>query len=199
MIIVTGGAGFIGSAFLWGLNEKGYDDIVVVDSFHKTSKWKNIVKRKLNFVLHKNEFLSWLEKEGSSHKIEAIVHMGACSSTTEMDMDYLLANNVQYSASLFRFCSERKIPFIYASSAATYGLGELGYKDNHELIPSLRPINPYGYSKQLFDTWVLRQEKTPPRWYGLKFFNVFGPNEYHKEEMKSLVAKAYPQINKSGR
>lgn len=198
MLVVTGGAGFIGSAFLWGLNKVGRDDIVVVDEFDSSIKWKNLVKRRFDLVLQKEELLPWLEKNGSKNQIEAIVHMGACSSTTQMDMGYLLSTNSSYSMALFRYCADLDIPFIYASSAATYGLGEQGYADKRSLIPSLLPINPYGYSKQLMDTWAIRQKKVPTHWYGLKFFNVFGPNEYHKGDMQSLVAKAYPQIEKRG-
>ncbi|MBP6217962.1 MAG: ADP-glyceromanno-heptose 6-epimerase [Oligoflexales bacterium] len=198
MIIVTGAAGFIGSAILWRLNQEGLNDIFVVDHFGKQSKWKNLVKRNFSSMLHKNEFLAWLQTEGKKQKIEAIFHMGACSSTLQMDMDYLLSNNVQYSMKIFEHCAEFSIPLIYASSAATYGLGEHGYSDQAEVLPKLHPINPYGYSKQLFDLWASKQTRKPPFWCGLKFFNVFGPNEYHKEDMRSLVAKAYPQIIKSG-
>ncbi|MBI2603373.1 MAG: ADP-glyceromanno-heptose 6-epimerase [Deltaproteobacteria bacterium] len=197
MIIVTGGAGFIGSALLWGLNQEGVQDIVVVDVFDEASKWKNLVKRKFREVIHRDQFLAWL-KEGK-HDIECIFHMGACSSTTEMNMDFLLDNNFKYSAEIFRFCTDKEVPLIYASSGATYGMGEQGFSDDSRVIPSLRPINPYGFSKQIFDTWVLQEKGQPPFWCGLKFFNVYGPNEYHKGSMMSVVAKAYPQIKETGR
>lgn len=198
MIIITGGAGFIGSSLVWALNQKAYEDIVIVDALRDGTKWKNLVKRKFTQILHKDELFTWLQDTKNASAVEAILHMGACSATTEMNMDYLLKNNVQYSMRLFEFCAQAKIPFVYASSAATYGLGEIGYKDESQVAQQLRPINPYGYSKQLFDLWALKQKQTPLCWYGLKFFNVFGPNEYHKEGMRSLVAKAYPQVLKQG-
>lgn len=196
MIIVTGGAGFIGSSLLWGLNQEGVKDIVVVDLFDEVSKWKNLVKKSLRQVVHRDHFHSWLRQ--GKKEIECIFHLGACSSTTEMNMDYLLSNNFQYSADIFRFCAENGVPLIYASSAATYGMGERGFSDEPSTLPFLQPINPYGFSKQLFDSWVLQEKEKPPFWCGLKFFNVYGPNEYHKGSMKSVVAKAYPQIQESG-
>ena len=198
MIVITGGAGFIGSVLLWRLNQLGRKDLIVVDALRTGDKWQNLVKRQIWGVIHKDEFLSWLESAPEAKKIEVIVHMGACSSTTERDVDYLNTNNTQYTMALFTYCQKQKIPFIYASSAATYGNGEHGYSDDPAKTPLLRPINPYGWSKQLFDTWALAQKETPPFWCGLKFFNVYGPNEYHKEGMQSLVAKAVPQIQENG-
>ena len=198
MIVVTGGAGFIGSVLVWRLNQLGRKDIVVVDALRTGDKWQNLVKRQIWGVIHKDQFLSWLAIAPEAKKIEAIVHLGACSSTTERDVDYLNANNTQYTMALFTHCRERSIPFIYASSAATYGNGENGYGDAPAEISHLRPINPYGWSKQLFDSWALEQKETPPFWCGLKFFNVYGPNEYHKGAMQSLVAKAVPQIQEKG-
>lgn len=198
MILLTGGAGFIGSVLLKELNKIGREDIVVVDRLRDTSKWKNLSQSKFVEYIHANEFLT--ETYTDLHReISFIFHIGACSSTTETNMDYLMVNNVDYSKSLYLLALERGIPFIYASSAATYGDGELGYDDDHKKIPQLRPMNPYGYSKQLFDEWVLKQKEQPPLWIGLKYFNVFGPNEYHKEDMRSLVHKAYGQVLETGK
>lgn len=199
MIVVTGSAGFIGSAFLWKLNEMGHDDILLVDEFETGDKWKNTVKRQFTNIIHKNDFFHNLSTdESTASAVTAVVHMGACSSTTERDVDYLIKNNIHYSMDLFKFCAERNIPYIYASSAATYGNGELGYSDDPTMIPSLKPINAYGWSKQVMDEWALKQKKTPPYWAGLKFFNVYGPNEYHKGHMMSLVCKSVPQIKEQG-
>jgi len=194
MIIVTGGAGFIGSALVWKLNEKGLTDVVVVDHMGEGPKWKNLVKRKINDIVHKDKFFDWLESLPKGLRIEAIFHMGACSSTTEANVDYLVENNLHFSMRLWDFAAKHKIPFIYASSAATYGAGEQGYSDDVKKIPNLRPINPYGYSKHLFDTWVLRQQHKPPFWAGLKFFNVYGPQEYPKGSQASVVLHAFPQV-----
>ncbi len=194
MIIVTGGAGFIGSALIWKLNQKGHKNIVVVDHLGHSSKWKNLVKRSIVDIIHKDNFLTWLKDRPKTHGIEAIFHMGACSSTTQTDVDYLVENNFHYSVSLWDFAAKYKIPFIYASSAATYGALETGYSDDVKNIPNLRPINPYGYSKQIFDYWVTQQKLTPPFWAGLKFFNVYGPQEYHKGSQSSVVYSAFPQV-----
>ncbi len=197
MILVTGGAGFIGSVLVAKLNALGREDIIIIDRFDHKDKWKNLRNLKYAEYFHADEFFdeSFREVHGA---ITKIYHMGACSSTTEMDMDYLMVNNVAHSKYYFELACDLDIPFIYASSAATYGDGELGYEDNEEEIGKLRPLNPYGYSKQLFDEWVLKQESKPSHWFGLKFFNVYGPNEYHKEEMRSLVHKAFEQINETG-
>jgi ADP-L-glycero-D-manno-heptose 6-epimerase len=198
MIIVTGGAGFIGSALVWKLNEKGLSDIVVVDHMGEGSKWKNLVKRKISDIIHKDKFFEWLDSLPKGLRIEAIFHMGACSSTTEANVDYLVENNLHFSMRLWEFASKHKIPFIYASSAATYGAGELGYSDDVKNLSGLRPINPYGYSKHLFDTWALRQKSKPPFWAGLKFFNVYGPQEYHKGSQASVILHAFPQVRDHG-
>lgn len=198
MIVITGGAGFIGSALVWRLNQMGFTNLVLVDNLGTNLQWKNISKSNYYLNIHKDEFRDWLQTHGDEEGIEAIFHMGACSSTAEHDMNYLLKNNVHYSIDLFKYCESRQIPFIYASSAATYGMGEQGYSDDPEDVAHLRPINPYGLSKQMFDLWVLKQKKFPPFWAGLKFFNVYGPNEYHKEGMRSLVCKAVPQIQEHG-
>ncbi|MEI6397517.1 MAG: ADP-glyceromanno-heptose 6-epimerase [Pseudomonadota bacterium] len=194
MIIVTGGAGFIGSALIWKLNENDVSDIVVVDRMGTGPKWKNLVKREISDIVHKDHFFDWLDKLPKGKRIEAVFHMGACSSTTETDMDYLVENNLHYSMRLWDFCAQNKIPFIYASSAATYGAGENGFKDDLKGVSALRPINQYGYSKQLFDVWALSQKTKPPFWAGLKFFNVYGPQEYHKGAQASVILHAFPQV-----
>ncbi|SMF66588.1 ADP-glyceromanno-heptose 6-epimerase [Pseudobacteriovorax antillogorgiicola] len=196
MIVVTGGAGFIGSALIWALNEIGEQQIVSVDKLGMGEKWRNLVKRDVAFNLSIDEFLPWLEKNGD--QVEAVFHMGACSSTTERDADFLMSNNVHYSQSLWSFCARKDIPFIYASSAATYGSKDNDFSDQHNQIDSLRPINKYGWSKQLFDRWALHQVSSPSQWFGLKFFNVYGPQEYHKGSQASVVFHAYPQIKHSG-
>lgn len=197
MYIVTGGAGFIGSALVWMLNRQGVDNILVVDSLGLGEKWKNLVNRTYADYLHKTTFLHLLEK-GSLDGVKAILHMGACSSTTEQDAEYLMENNYRYTKILAEYCLRKGIRFIYASSAATYGDGSQGFGDDPALLPRLKPLNMYGYSKQIFDLWALRNNFAQ-RMVGLKFFNVFGPNEYHKGEMKSVVCKAYAQISSKGR
>jgi len=199
MIIVTGGAGFIGSCVVSYLNQKGIDDIIIVDNLGKTEKWKNLVGKRYLEYWHKDDFRKKLENYESELPIpDAVIHMGACSSTTELDADYLYSNNTQYTQQLISWANQKKIRFIYASSAATYGDGSNGYSDNHEDIHKLRPLNMYGYSKQFLDEMVLRLklEKTI---CGLKFFNVYGPNEYHKGSMTSVVFNAYNQIRDTGK
>ena len=196
-IIVTGGAGFIGSAFVWKLNCEGIDDILVVDSLGNGEKWKNLVGLRYSDYLHKSIFLRKITSDSLFFEPEAIVHMGACSSTTERDADYLMENNYRYTRILAEWAVQRGIRFLYASSAATYGNGEAGFSD--EADPSaLRPLNIYGYSKQVFDLYA-RRGGLLDRIVGLKFFNVFGPNEYHKGDMASVVFKAFHQIAETGR
>ena len=197
MIIVTGGAGFIGSAFVWKLNTEGIDDIVIVDELGQSDKWKNLVNRRYVEYIHKDVFLRMICTEQTPFKPRAIVHMGACSSTTERNADYLMDNNYHYSCRLAEWALSQQVRFIYASSAATYGDGTRGFSDEDAVTETLRPINMYGYSKQLFDLWVLRQQ-AETRCAGIKFFNVFGPNEYHKGDMKSVVFKAFHQIRETG-
>jgi ADP-L-glycero-D-manno-heptose 6-epimerase len=199
MIVITGGAGFIGSVLVWKLNELGYSDIIIVDSFRQKDKWKNLAKRQFLEIIDKNYFLENLNRTNILKECDFVYHLGACSSTTESDFNFLLQNNTKYSQELFNKCAQCSVPFVYASSAATYGSGHLGYSDEISNIDKLQAINPYGFSKKIFDSWVIKQTKRPPLWMGMKFFNVYGPNEYHKEEMKSLIAKAIPQIkaNKS--
>ena len=196
MIIVTGGAGFIGSALIWRLNQEGIKDIVVVDQLGLQHKWKNLRKKQVRQFVHKDQFFQWMR--GEKPDIEAIFHMGACSRTTENNADYLMENNVRYSMQLFRIATAAGIPFIYASSAATYGAMESGFSDHHAKIPNLIPINKYGFSKHFFDCWVLEQRDSPPIWAGLKFFNVYGPNEYHKESQASVAYHAFHQIRELG-
>jgi ADP-L-glycero-D-manno-heptose 6-epimerase len=197
MILITGGAGFIGSVLAATLNLHGRDDIILVDQLDSSSKWLNLRSLRFHDYVESKDLFS--NPHNILDKVDFIFHMGACSSTTEMDMAYLMQNNVNFSKELFNIAVTRDIPFIYASSAATYGAGEHGYNDDLATLSLLRPLNPYGYSKQLFDQWVAAQARRPRHWFGLKFFNVFGPQEYHKGEMRSLVHKAYQQILESGK
>jgi len=197
--IVTGGAGFIGSAFIWKLNSEGIDDILVVDNLGESEKWKNLVNRRYADYVHKEDFRHMMEEDAlATENIEAVIHLGACSSTTERDADYLMENNFHYTCDLALWAINHDIRFIYASSAATYGNGSQGFDDDLGGIGQLRPINMYGYSKQLFDLWAIRKGLTD-RVAGIKFFNVFGPNEYHKEDMASVIFKSYHQILQTGR
>ncbi|MCX5848070.1 MAG: ADP-glyceromanno-heptose 6-epimerase [Deltaproteobacteria bacterium] len=198
MIIVTGGAGFIGSAFVWKLNQEGFDDIVIVDQLGTDDKWKNLVNLRFADYIHKDDFLQMICSDNVPSKISAIVHMGACSSTTERNADYLWNNNYLYTKALTEWSLKRGIRFVYASSAATYGDGKQGFSDDHSKISRLRPINMYGYSKQVFDLWLLRR-KLENKMAGIKFFNVFGPNEYHKGDMTSVIFKAFHQIKETGK
>jgi len=191
MIILTGGAGFIGSCFLWKLNLESIDDVIVVDHLDDTDKWKNLTGKKFRDYIQKDEFIRMV-RSGKMKKPGHIIHIGACSSTTCTDADYLIKNNYEYSKTLAEWSIDKKIPFMYASSAATYGDGNAGYNDDPADILRLRPLNMYGYSKQLFDLWVMRKH-LEKKVTGLKFFNVFGPNEYHKGEMMSVVCKKFTE------
>ena len=194
-IIVTGGAGFIGSAIVWRLNQLGHDDILIVDRADETDKWKNLAPLRFDDYIDADDFI----EELSLHQdVETIFHMGACSSTTETDADYMLRNNYQYTKDLAEFAVANDIGFIYASSAATYGDGSAGMDDGTETLDKLRPLNIYGYSKHLFDRVAARNGMFD-RVVGLKYFNVFGPNEDHKGDMRSLVNKAFDQINETGK
>lgn len=196
MIVVTGGAGFIGSAVVAYLNAAGEKDIIIVDSLADSVKWKNLVGLKYRDFVHKSHFLARLEK-GDFGRLQAIVHMGACSSTTETNADYLLANNYTYTRILAEYALEKNVRFVYASSAATYGGIEHGFNDDDATSLTLKPINRYGYSKQLFDEVAIAQGWTK-HIAGLKFFNVYGPNEYHKNDMASVIYKAFHQIGQNG-
>lgn len=196
MVILTGGAGFIGSCFLWKLNKEGITEVIVVDDLDKSSKWENLVGKQFQDYIHKDDFLDLLKSDKvpmPSH----IVHLGACSSTTEEDADYLMENNYKYSKELAKWAVQNEIPFMYASSGATYGDGNAGYSDGKENTLKLRPLNMYGFSKHLFDLWILNN-KLEDKVTGFKFFNVFGPNEYHKGEMRSVICKKYPELEKEG-
>lgn len=197
MIVVTGGAGFIGSAMVAKLNEKGETDILVVDELGTSVKWKNLAGKRFTDYVHKDNFIEMLLNQRLP-KIDAIIHMGANSSTTEKDVDHLMENNYRYTKILAEWAIRKKARFVYASSGATYGDGSLGFSDDDESTKKLSPLNAYGYSKQIFDLWLLQNDLSD-KVVGIKFFNVFGPNEYHKGEMKSLVCKAYHQIQESGK
>lgn len=197
MHIVTGGAGFIGSAFVSKLNSLGNEDIIIVDSLGSGEKWKNLRGKFFIDLLQPDEFLKLISESKSLRQAKLIMHLGACSSTTEKDCDFLYQNNFRFSAQLAEFALVNKVRFVYASSGATFGDGTLGFGDEDETSMKLQPLNAYGFSKQLFDTWLIKrgyQKKV----VGLKYFNVFGPNEYHKGEMRSVVVKSYEQIKANG-
>jgi ADP-L-glycero-D-manno-heptose 6-epimerase len=196
MIVVTGAAGFIGSCLVGKLNEAGYTNIVVVDDFSKTEKAANLDGKMLLAKVGRKDFIKWLQTFGE--EVEFIFHIGARTDTTEFDKSVFDELNVSYSQAIWDACIQFNIPLVYASSAATYGLGEYGYKDDHSIVSNLKPLNPYGDSKNDFDKWVLNQDQTPPFWAGLKFFNVYGPNEYHKGRMASVIFHAFNQISETG-
>jgi ADP-L-glycero-D-manno-heptose 6-epimerase len=197
MIIVTGGAGFIGSALIAALNKRGITDILVVDE-HGKDKCKNLVNLSFADYAEKTDFLKTVVEKKISMDIKAVFHMGACSDTTETDAEYLRKNNYQYSTLLAQWTTDANVRFIYASSAATYGDGSKGFSDDEEKIERLQPLNPYGHSKQLFDLWA-RETGLLKKIVSLKYFNVFGPNEYHKADMRSFVLKAFEQIRDTGK
>ena len=198
MIIVTGGAGFIGSAIVAGLNGRGIDDVVIVDMLGSDEKWKNLRKLRFADYVEADDFLEMLTAGKIDWPIEVIFHMGACSDTTETNASYMVRNNYDFSKILANRAVQSGIRFIYASSAATYGDGSQGFADDEAEIDKLRPLNIYGYSKQMFDLWA-RRAGLLKRIVGLKYFNVFGPNEYHKGDMRSFVVKAFEQITAKGR
>lgn len=198
MIVVTGGAGFIGSAIVWKLNKLGHDKIIIVDELGKDEKWKNLNGLKYSDFYNKDDFMGLVLQRGLPFKATSIIHMGACSSTIEKDADFLIDNNYHYSQELAKYCLENGVRFIYASSAATYGDGSNGYNDDENSLSNLRPLNMYGYSKYLFDSWIKRNSLAD-KVVGLKYFNVYGPNEYHKGEMRSVVHKAFEQVRDTGK
>lgn len=195
-IVVTGAAGFIGSCLVSRLNQAGYEKIIVVDDFSKKEKEHNLEGKTITAKIGRKDFLKWFKD--FAQEVEFVFHIGARTDTTEFDKSIFDELNVNYSKEIWKTCMEHNIPLVYASSAATYGLGEYGYKDDHAVIPKLKPLNPYGDSKNDFDIWVLEQTKTPPFWAGLKFFNVYGPNEYHKGRMASVIFHAFNQISATG-
>ena len=198
MIILTGVSGFIGSCMLTALNESGYErDVVVVDDFYKVYKDKNTDGKSVREWMHRDIFLDWFEK--TSQRVDFVIHLGARTDTTLMDTQVFDELNVNYSKRIWNVCALRQIPLIYASSAATYGNGDLGFSDDHDTIEKLQPLNPYGDSKHQFDLWALAQEQKPPFWIGCKFFNVYGPNEYHKARMASVVFHTFRQIKNTGK
>ncbi len=196
MIVITGAAGFIGSCLIQKLNDEGYRDLVLVDDFSDPTKNKNLSGKIYSKQVHRDDFPNWL-KANQLHT-QFVFHIGARTDTTELDRDLLNRLNLDYSKNIWNICVEFGLPFVYASSAATYGMGEHGYDDDETKIPALKPLNPYGDSKNDFDNWALKQARKPYFWAGLKFFNVYGPNEYHKGRMASVVFHTYHQIIKTG-
>lgn len=203
MIIVTGAAGFIGSCLVSKLNKEGFTDIILVDDFSDSEKMKNLEAclpdrqgKKYSQKIHREDFIQWLKE--NQRLVQFVFHIGARTDTTEFNKEIFDKLNLNYSKDLWNVCVEFGLPLVYASSAATYGLGEFGYEDNHEIIEKLKPLNPYGDSKNDFDKWAIKQEKKPYFWVGLKFFNVYGPNEYHKGRMASVIMHAFNQIQDKG-
>ena len=197
MIVVTGAAGFIGSGLVSKLNDMGIKRIIIVDDFSNDDKEHNLVGKKYSKRIERSVFIEWLKENGG--EVKFIFHIGARTDTSEFDKEIFDRLNLNYSKDVWKYATQHKIPLVYASSAATYGLGEHGYDDNHRVVSKLHPLNPYGESKNDFDIWVLTQHIKPPFWAGLKFFNVYGPNEYHKARMASVVLHAYRQITRTGK
>lgn len=196
MIIITGAAGFIGSCLLSKLNNKGIKEVILVDDFTNGSKNMNILNKAYRDRVDRKLFFEWLDEH--HQQVEFIFHIGARTDTAEFNYSIFEELNVGYSKKVWEACTRYQIPLVYASSAATYGLGEWGYEDSHDIIEKLQPLNPYGISKNEFDKWVLKQSEQPPFWAGLKFFNVYGPNEYHKGRMASVIMHTYKQIRETG-
>ncbi|MBK7289767.1 MAG: ADP-glyceromanno-heptose 6-epimerase [Chitinophagaceae bacterium] len=195
-ILLTGAAGFIGSHLLGFLNKQGYANIIIVDEFDNEDKWFNFDDKQFTEKVERSILFDWLKENNPA--IDFVFHLGARTDTTEFDYSIHEKLNVEYSKNIWNYCTEKSIPLVYASSAATYGSGELGYKDDHAIVNELQPLNPYGISKNEFDKWALQQTSQPPSWAGLKFFNVYGPNEYHKGRMASMIFHGYNQIKKTG-
>lgn len=197
MIVITGAAGFIGSCLVSKFNAEGHNNIVVVDDFSQAEKLANLEGKHIQEKVEREQFAEWFIQRHET--VTAVIHIGARTDTTEFDYTIFEKLNISYTKRLWELCALYAIPFIYASSAATYGLGEQGYEDDETKIPLLKPLNPYGESKQVFDVWALQQKQTPPQWQGLKFFNVYGPNEYHKGRMASVIFHAFNQIKQNGK
>ncbi len=196
MIAITGAAGFIGSCLVGKCNEEGRADLVIVDDFSNAAKNRNLQDKKFAEKIDRKDFIEWFAANHS--KIDIVLHIGARTDTTEFNYAVLEELNLQYSKSIWKICTTFQIPLIYASSAATYGAGEFGYSDEHALSELLKPLNPYGISKNEFDKFVLKETAAPPVWYGLKFFNVYGPNEFHKGRMASVIFHAFNQFKETG-
>ncbi len=197
MIVITGAAGFIGSCLVQKLNNEGREDLILVDDFSDQNKARNLSGKRFLQKIERENFHQWLKENAIN--VSFVYHIGARTDTTEFDVSIFNHLNLDYTKSIWKICSQHRIPLVYASSAATYGAGELGYDDNHEIISKLKPLNPYGESKNDFDKWALLQPEAPPLWIGLKFFNVYGPNEYHKARMASVIFHAFNQIQKAGK
>lgn len=196
MIVVTGAAGFIASVVAGMLNQRGMEDLILVDDFSKMEKKGNFEHIQCQKKVDRNVFIPWLEDH---HKeVDFVIHLGARTDTTEFDETVFKELNIDYTEAIWTICTRHQIPLIYASSAATYGLGEFGYDDRHDIVDRLKPLNPYGRSKNEIDRYILKQKEQPPFWAGLKFFNVYGPNEYHKGSMASVILHAFKQINETG-
>lgn len=197
MIVITGAAGFIGSCMVGMLNSKGINNLIIVDDFSNERKNKNLENKSFTGKIHRNEFFNWLGKNYT--QVEFIIHIGARTDTAEFNVAIFNELNLNYTKKMWQLCSDFHIPMIYASSAATYGMGEFGYVDDHSIVPKLKPLNPYGESKNNFDKWALEQANQPPFWAGLKFFNVYGPNEFHKSRMASVIFHTFNQVNETGK
>lgn len=197
MIAITGAAGFIGSNVIDALNNYGRQDLVLTDDFSKTEKKRNYEDKRFHSLVDRKAFLNHLEETHES--FDLVIHLGARTDTTEFDYQVFQELNVDYTIKLWEICTKHQIPLIYASSAATYGMGELGYDDRHDIVPLLNPLNPYGKSKNEIDKYILNQKDKPPFWAGLKFFNVYGPNEFHKGKMASVILHSYRQIKETGK
>lgn len=195
-IVITGAAGFIGSCMVGYLNEQGHRNLIIADDFGAEEKRRNWEQKGYAHVVERYNLFDWLKE--NDIRVDCFIHLGARTDTTEFDYSIHEALNVQYSKDAWFYCVLKDVPFIYASSAATYGAGELGYDDDHSIIEKLQPLNPYGISKNEFDKWALKQTEQPPSWAGLKFFNVYGPNEYHKGRMASVIWHSFNQIKKDG-
>jgi ADP-L-glycero-D-manno-heptose 6-epimerase len=196
-IVVTGAAGFIGSCMVSYLNQQGFENLILVDEFNEPEKELNLLHKKYLVRVEREDFFNWIQKEKTT--VSFVFHLGARTDTTEFDYSVHQHLNVEYSQKIWNYCTINNIPLVYASSAATYGEGELGYHDDHEIVEQLHPLNPYGISKNEFDKWMLHQKDHPPFWAGLKFFNVYGPNEYHKARMASVIFHSFNQIKENGK